>query len=648
MNTKKRKRTSSTAPPSKKRRTSEQITKVKEIDWANYVSATGTRNFFLNDPLLDWLNLHYSTFTRQKPELSSKVVKALSTRNDKTNNYTEFIMAQGNVFEGKVIEYLYTKFGKECIVDIGGNQNARSLEKADQTKLAMINAVPIIYSGVLHDHETQTYGVPDLLVRSDWLAKLAVLSPILGADEDIGADNLPTLASGVGYHYRVVDIKHTTLHLTADGIGLLNTGSFPAYKGQLWIYTRALGKIQGYQPPSAYILGKRWTFCTKGTVQKGSGCFERMGVIDFCGRDSYVISKTEDAVRWVREVRTQGEGWDITEFPLVRSELYPNMCNQYDHPWHNIKKEFADEIKEITCLWQCGVKNREAAHAVDVFQWTDPECTPDVLGITGKTTKIILDSILKVNRGETGSLISPLLIRNNDQGWQSPQPIEFFVDFEFTNITEASLDPSEDSQLIFMIGVGYFEVSEDLFTGLKNIDWVYKNFMVPSLSAIEEGRICFAFSNYIKDLCEKYGCPNPLMFHWSHAEESQWGGAYNRHRGIENAWIPTKDNTSPRWFDLLKVFKDEPIVIKGSLNFGLKSIARAFHEHGFIDTVWDANSTCVDGVAAMLSTYRCNNEAKARGTTLDSFPQMEDIKKYNEVDCKVMAEIVSYLRSNVI
>jgi hypothetical protein len=552
-------------------------------------------------------------------------------------------MAQGNVYESKVIEYLYTKFGKENIVDIGGGRDARSLEKAQRTLEEMKKGVPIIYSGVLHDHDTRTYGVPDLLVRSDWLSKLTLLSPILKVDEDILAPKLMDLEDEVTFHYRVVDIKHSTLHLTADGIGLLNMGSFPAYKGQLWIYNRALGKLQGYEPPSAYILGKRWNFCTRGEVQRGNSCFDRLGVIDFTGRDISVISKTDEAVKWVREMREHGDKWNIDTFPFERSELYPNMCNQYDHPWRYVKEKLAEDIKEITSLWQCGVKNREAAHSVDVYQWTDEGCTTETLCVNGKITKSILDSILKVNQPHHGlhhvGVISPAIIKNNNHGWQTPQPIEFFVDFEYTNLADVALC-SEDRQTIFMIGVGYYRNDTD------DRSWVYKNFTTSFLNPIEEKRICCEFSGYVKDVSESYGCMNPLLFHWSPAEESQWGGAYNRHNGVENAWIKAKETSLlvPKWFDLLKVFKEEPITVKGALNFGLKSIARAFYEHGFIETLWDKNSSCVDGVSAMLAAYRCDKEAKLRGITMNDLPQMKDIKKYNEIDCKVLGEIVNFLR----
>ena len=77
--------------------------------------------------------------------------------------------------------------------------------------------------------------------------------PIIQEEEKIKAPNLKE-----NYHYVVVDIKWSTLHFSAKNNTLLKKGRIPAYKGQLAIYNCILGKIQGYFPTKAYILGKGW------------------------------------------------------------------------------------------------------------------------------------------------------------------------------------------------------------------------------------------------------------------------------------------------------------------------------------------------------------------------------------------------------
>ena len=48
--------------------------------------------------------------------------------------------------------------------------------------------------------------------------------------------------------YYVIDIKFTTLKLTCDGIHVLNSGLFPAYKAQLYVYTQCFSAAYSCLP----------------------------------------------------------------------------------------------------------------------------------------------------------------------------------------------------------------------------------------------------------------------------------------------------------------------------------------------------------------------------------------------------------------
>jgi len=133
----------------------------------------------------------------------------------------------------------------------------------------------------------------------------------------------------------------------------------------------------------------------------------------------------------------------------------------------------------------------------------------------------------------------------------------------------------------------------------------------------------------------------PRVFHWSHAEVSTLESAYNsavaRHPERSDSW------SEPRWFDFLKlVMKSQPVVVRGALKFGLKAVAFAMYKHGLIQTCWESGPT--DGLGAMTGAWSCNRQAKEKNVRLIETPLMQEIEKYNEVDCKVMMEIISYLR----
>ena len=100
---------------------------------------------------------------------------------------------------------------------------------------------------------------------------------------------------------------------------------------------------------------------------------------------------------------------------------------------------------------------------------------------------------------------------------------------------------------------------------------------------------------------------------------------------------------APRWFDFLKqVVREEPVVIRGAMGFGLKAIATALRGLGCIETKWGAGPA--DGLGAMVGAWSCAREAEQRGCSLRETELMGQIAQYNEVDCKVMMEIVHYLR----
>jgi predicted RecB family nuclease len=108
---------------------------------------------------------------------------------------------------------------------------------------------------------------------------------------------------------------------------------------------------------------------------------------------------------------------------------------------------------------------------------------------------------------------------------------------------------------------------------------------------------------------------------------------------------PKKGWPRVNWFDLwAQVVRKEPVVVRGALSFGLKSFARALHSHGLIETSW--GDTKVDGLGAMTGAWWCDEEASNRGVPLMDTDLMQEIARYNEVDCKVMMEIVRYLRQS--
>ena len=219
----------------------------------------------------------------------------------------------------------------------------------------------------------------------------------------------------------------------ANGKNLRNSNSIPAYKGQLCIYNDALAEMQGFDPGKSYILGKRWshekTVSGKRISTTCNDCFDKYGEIDYTGYDKKYKKETQNALDWLQELDENGTDWKL--YPPTNENLYPNMKNKYDYPYHSEKKELAEQIGEITQIWYCGVKNRKLAHAKGITSWKDPRCNAQVMGLRGRIGETV-DKTLEVNReAEPLIYIDPSFV---DTGLHKKNSnIEFYVDYETIN-----------------------------------------------------------------------------------------------------------------------------------------------------------------------------------------------------------------------
>ena len=570
------------------------------------VSATHLHNFMVDDCLVDWLKLRSRPGTRRSPAYGQKT------------GFTEFIMNRGIEFESELIKHI-----NDTIMPVTTVSNFITDEACAKTIALMKAGVPLIHSAPVKNTITNTQGVIDLLVRSDYIDKLIEEDPLTPLESVQGA---PTI--GHDFHYVVIDIKFSTLPLRADGIHLLNSDHYPAYKAQIYIYNEAVGQIQGYTPPMAFIMGRRWRYTKKDVTNHNYTCLDHLGRISYDGVDKDIPEQVSKAIKWVRDVKTHGAEWSVN--PPSRPELYPNMC--IDSGIWNVEKErIASSLGEITSIWYLGTKHRNKGLLADIKSWKDKRCTTKNLEFGG-TRAPVVDRIMSINR-QTKDKIWPDVINGNTADWRDSSN-EIFVDFEtlsdiFSDFSDLPNQKSTD--MIFMIGVGWEEGGK----------WHHKNFTCNEPTPQEEYRIMDEFA----DMVRQRG--NPKIRYW-YAESNFWNKAECRqfdhaHRDDD---VDRKDHISDdwklstQWTDLYNLFQQEPIVLKGCFKFGLKPIARAMKEHGMIKT--SIESHCDSGMAAMINAANCYKTSTHPATC----ETMLDIAKYNEFDCKVLWEILTYLRAN--
>ena len=613
-------------------------------EWDHWVSAGRTRNWMLQDPLLDWLDRYGRNFGY----LQERDLRGYNRNLD----FLQFIFERGHAFEAGILRLFQAKYD---VVTIANDfREIRRLNKAEETFEALQEGVPVVYQAVLWDAHESTYGSPDFLIRSDVLYELF--------PESFSMDDARASAPDIGargWHYLVVDSKFTTLHLNAAGTEIGNGGSAPAYKAQLYLYNRMLGRLQGFEPPSSYLLGRGWQQGQGSGAARGSSALERLGPVVQAGtvaNGKSLAEAVQEALGWIRRVRTEGENWRVLPEPSV-PELYPNMSGPdsdlvvdltapelepgYEEEghlgeWTGVKKWLTSELKELTQLWQVGVRGRREAHNTGIYRWDDPDLTPAVVGVNGPTNSAVLAHLLSVNAGGAGPL-TPSRITALREEWHAAPAVEFYVDFEFCsdlNDDFANLPEKGGQPLIFMIGCGH----------LENEGWEFSSFTVNRLCQAEELRIIREWVAHMGQVRDRLDPANTVsrVIHWSQAEPIALERAYNSARARHGA---DADWPEPGWFDFLRdVMRKEPVVVRGALAFGLKAVANAMHSHGMVATNWE--DSLVDGLGAMVGAWRCDETARRDGLSMTGLPLMDEIARYNEVDCKVMMEIVRYLRSN--
>lgn len=559
-----------------------------------FVSASALRNWFSEDPLLDWLELYGEAkgFVRD------------TQRGDyiAETQMSEFLFAKGREFESRVMELLRDR----C--EITAVENHDRSQAAEETEELIRSGVEAIYQGSLIDAHTQTGGRPDLIVRNDILCKLCECAP-----EDSGDDR----------HYRVVDIKFTSLELTVKGF--VGNGGDRKRKAQLYVYNRALAGTQGYFPPVAYLIPRG----TKIRDERIDNCLYRLAPARM--DEPELAAEVDSATEWIRRLRQDGATWNVLPEPDIE-ELRPNAGNDQDSPWHMAKKEILDQLRDLSSLWQVSPKKRPLAIAKGVTRWDDPNCHSSLFNLSekmGGTLQRIIDS-----QAPDAPDLSPDRISTDREVWHPKPALEFYVDFETVSSIDDKFDrlPLSGGQpLIFMIGCGHEQDGE----------WQFKCFTTDRLTEPHEADIIDAWIDHMIATATKFDQQKSTVYHWSHAERSNLTTAFNaaRARHPENNW------PEPNWYDFLnKVMKPEPVTVKGSLAFGLKSVAKAMANNNMIETRWADGPT--DGLGAMVGAWRCEEKAAKEGCRLIDIELMKQIRDYNEVDCKVMWEAIAYLRNN--
>jgi hypothetical protein len=554
------------------------IANPKIENMVDYVSATKLKNALINNHFADIIIEH----SKQNVAKNKQFGKPPSIQKYNNNG---FIMQQGCIFEKEIIKKLYEKFPNN-IASLNGNPY--SADDVENTKREIQLRTPIILNGVLINHDTKTFGLPDIIIRQDYLAKLFANFP----------QNIKTSKTD----YAIIDIKFCTLPLLSNNLYIKNVNFFPAYKGQLQIYRSALNQITNSNFSYAFILARGIKSCNL----RNNDSFSYPGIISYDDYDNHYIAKTNEAIAWVQQVRS------LTKLKLSAivddcilpkdTRYYPNMKIATDPAWIiQKKKNIAMRCGEITQLWMCGQRLKIQSHSQNVYSWHD---SAFLKFLNNSLRDTLIKKIIEINHPNNTSIIS------------KPAKIELpknnaFLDFEV--LSDIIADNAFSRQTIFMIGVG--------FANAKGV-FEYKQFTCKNTSQSEELRICNEFVEYIK----KEGIENNNFIHWSRAENWQWQKAKQR----------LSHDCNLKLFDLCECIKLNQIVVRGAYDFSLKNFAKAMYNNKLIDVSW-ADDGPANGLDAVFTLHKTMNDSSFDDATIDT------IKYYNYIDIKVLHSIMQNL-----
>ena len=573
-------------------------------------SASRLINYIRNDAVIDLLNIK-----KRKRNSVDDTFKPLKNIVDNTtiikrgrSSSFDYIMENGNNFEKCIIEEIKKKMRNKKNLDdlfIIDKNNKTNSDLFEETKLLILSKKPsIILNGLIIYYNKKTFGSTDLIVKGKWIKKY-----IDEFQEDL-----------VNEKYYIIDIKASLINLINGGSDLSLSLIYDGYKAQVYIYKEILDNIQNFKESGyGFLLGKKYKYILNNEIYVKKS-FDVLAKIDYSLEDNIKIKENiTKSIIWNKELEKNWKKFTLD--PINKEELYPNMVNKYEGTYGKEKMEIALKNKEITLLWNCGIKQRQNALKNNISKYDDKKLNADILGFKEDSVKHnIINKMLNILHTNNNIIIPD---ENNYMEWRKECDNEYYVDFETYNEEYCENEDYITNQKLYMIGIGNYKNEKwECKTFLLNRDF-YKNNKKVILCETEE-ELIIEFIKYVKE--------NNIdrLIHWSKAEPIVFTKKLKQYNIKENI----------NWYDLLEVFKhrDHPIIIKECFGFGLKEIINKLNFYNYIDIKWNKLD---DGLLSMFiaaEIYKNNYNKK------QSNDKMKSLIEYNEIDCKTLQILLKFIR----
>ena len=285
-----------------------------------YCSVSNIKNWFLNDPILDYLKFHGSQYKQSSTSFNEC-------------DFSRFILDMGNKYEESVV----TRLIEKCNLL---NLTYTTVERKTgyhSTKDALKANTDVIFQAQVKDWNNGVTGYPDIMITKSAIMKLFNIE-----NEDV---KYKLLNAYKDKDYLIIDIKYSSLE-SKDGIFEEKSKYHRYIKAQICLY-HVFAKCKSNV---AFLISK-----DASTLVTPIAFFI----------DEKLIGECYKAIRWYFKVM-RCENLEIDNY------LLPNMNNVYDSEWRDVKRDIAIKHKEISLISGIGDNLREKLRNENVFTYDDP------------------------------------------------------------------------------------------------------------------------------------------------------------------------------------------------------------------------------------------------------------------------------------
>lgn len=460
------------------------------------------------------------------------------------------------------------------------------------TKTYMNKKYDVIINPYLYDNESNFYSNPTLIINNNSL-------------------NYFNIPDNKNSGYTIINKVIKNIKFINNGNNLSNDIKHSYFKICNELDSYVLNKNQNYQNYNSYIIGEKWNYIFSGEkiISVENNDFNKLVQIKINSFRN-IKKNIYNYKKWIDYIKNKDD-----KFILFNdNEFIPLISSNEQSNWSKLKKYILKTKNDVQLVYGIGNITKKKLSDMNINSWKDKNFQNiindenNILNLSLINKKII-NNIINLNL-YSNNLIYPPNKNNQIINDLKKNKLEIFCDFETIN------NFLGNDNIIYLIGMTIKNPNDNI---------KYEYFFAETSSNEDEKKILDNFIDRINELQNIYNT-NAVIYCWSKAENN-FINNFNKKNNL-NYFID--------FTDLLEIFKNNSILVKDNIyGFGLKNYVEVMYDYNMINKNYKDGS-CDSGDKSIISAikYYNNNDLKS----------YNDLIKYNEIDCTVMYEILTFFR----